>query len=218
MDGNRTWAKERWFPAFEWHRRGYENAKKIIRETKNLGIPFASFWALSDDNIKKRSPEEIEYLFRLLEKWILDIAKDADKDNIRIVCIGDRMLLPETCRNNMKKAEKMTENNTAMTAIIAIWYWWQEELVRAIHSLASTQKSMEAITIEDIARYIETSKFPPPDMVVRTGWHVRHSWFYLFHSPYAEYFFSEKNWPDFSKEDILHILDEYSQRKRKYGE
>lgn len=216
MDGNRTWSKERWLPTFEWHRRGYENAKKIIRETKKLGIPFASFWALSDDNIKKRSPEEVGYLFRLLEKWILDIAKDADKDNIRIVCIGNRMLLPETCRNNMEKAEKMTENNTAMTAIIAIGYGWQEEIVRAIQALAKTGFSMEGATIDDIAPYIETSSFPPPDLIIRTGWHVRHSGFLLFHSPYSEYWFSEKNWPEFSLSDIEAIIQWYENRERKF--
>ncbi len=216
MDGNRTWAKEQWLPSLEWHRQGYLNAKNIIREVKQLGIPFASFWALSDDNIKKRSPEEVEYLFRLLETWILDLAKDANKNNIRIVCIGDRELLPEKCRKNIEKAEKITKNNNEMTAIIAIGYGWQEEIVRAIRSLAQTGQDMTGVTTEDISSHIETSAFPPPDLIIRTGWHIRHSGFFLFHSPYAEYYFSEKNWPDLSKEDIESFIESYKARERKY--
>ena len=79
-----------------------------------------SLWALSDDNIRTRSEEEVKYLFHLLEKGILDIAKDANTENIRIVCIGDRELLPKKCIKNMMQAEQMTQNNSAMTAIIAI--------------------------------------------------------------------------------------------------
>ncbi len=216
MDGNRTWAKERWLPSLEWHRRGYENAKNIIRETKKLGIPFASFWALSDDNIKKRSSEEVGYLFRLLEKWILDLAKEANTDNIRIICIGNRELVPENCRKNMDKAEKMTESNTAMTAIIAIGYGWQEEIIRAVQKLAKTGFEMSWVTVDDISSYIETSSFPPPDLIIRTGWHIRHSGFLLFHSPYAEYGFSQKNWPDFSVKDIEDFIDRYENRERKF--
>ncbi len=217
MDGNRTWAKERWLPTLEGHRRGYENAKSIIRETKKMGIPFASFWALSDDNIKKRSPEELWYLFSLLEKGILDIAKDANKNNIRIICVGDRSLIPERCKKNMIKAEKLTENNTDMTAIIAIGYGWQEEIARAVRSLSHTWQDMTQITVEDIRTHIETSPFPPPDLIIRTGWHIRHSGFFLFHSPYAEYCFSEKNWPDLSREDIEIFIQIYKDRERKFG-
>jgi undecaprenyl diphosphate synthase len=120
MDGNRTWAKNKNLLTLEGHRRGYENAKKMIRLVKERGIPYASFWALSDDNIKKRDTKELQYLFELLATGIVDLAQDAAKNNIRIVCIGDRSLLPEKCVKNMKKAEKLTENNTAMTAIIAL--------------------------------------------------------------------------------------------------
>ncbi len=216
MDGNRTWARENWLPSLEGHRRGYENAKKLICEIKELGIPFVSFWALSDDNIKKRSTEEVGYLFRLLEQWILDLAKDANKNNIRIVCIGDRELLPEKCRKNIEKAEKITKNNNEMTVIIAVGYGWQEEIARAVRALAQTRKDMTGVTLEDISSYVETSAFPPPDLIIRSGWHIRHSGFFLFHSPYTEYYFSEKNWPDLSKEDIESFTESYKARERKY--
>lgn len=217
MDGNRTWAKEHWLPSLEGHKCGYENAKNIIRETQKMGIPFASFWALSDDNIKKRSPEEVGYLFDLLERGILDLAKDAMKNNVCIICIWDRSLIPEKCTRNMLKAEKMTEANTGMTAIIAIGYGWQEEIARAMISLSHTWQDMTSITIEDISIHIETSAFPPPDLIIRTGGHMRHSGFLLFHSAYAEYAFSDKNWPDFSREDIEILIQSYENRERKYG-
>jgi undecaprenyl diphosphate synthase len=218
MDGNRTWAAEKGLPSLEGHRQGYENAKSIIKETKNLGIPYASFWALSDDNIRKRAPEEVGYLFQLLERWILDLAQEAHTQNIRIMCVGDRTLLPEKCVKNIRKAEKITEKNTEMTVIIAVGYGWQEEIMRAVHSLAHTGKDMTQVTLLDMLAHIETSAFPPPDIIVRTGWHVRHSGFFLFHSPYAEYYFSEKNWPEFSRDDIISCIETYNDRTRKYGQ
>ncbi len=120
MDGNRTWATDHFLPKFEGHRRGYMNAKKIMKDCLALGIPYCSFWALSDDNITNRTKDEVNYLFDLLTSGVLDIAKDAHKDDIKLVFIGDRTLLPEECQKNMKEAEEMTQNNTQMTAILAI--------------------------------------------------------------------------------------------------
>ncbi len=217
MDGNRTWAKTHNLPSLEWHRKGYETAKKIIIATKHMSIPYASFWALSDDNIKKRSPEEVDYLFSLLTRWILDIAKAATKENIRIICIGDRSLLPDRCVKNMKKAELMTENNSAMTAIIAIGYGGQEEIARAVTALMADIWKVDTITTDDILWYLETGRFPPIDLIIRTGGHMRHSGFFLFQSPYTEYAFIEKNWPDFSEADIKEAIEWFQVRERKYG-
>ena len=217
MDGNRSWAKAKWFLAFAWHRQWYETAKKIIRETKKRGIPFASFWALSDDNIVKRSPEEIRYLFWLLEKWILDLAKDANKQNIRIVCVWDRSLLPETCVESMVEAETLTSENTEMVVILAIGYGWQEEIARAVRSLALTWVDMTWVSTSDIVAHIETRAYPQPDLIIRTWGHMRHSGFLLFQSPYAEYYFSDLLWPDFCWDELDRAISDYENRERKYG-
>lgn len=215
MDGNRTWAREHFLPQFEGHRRWYNNAKQIMKDCLSLGIPYCSFWALSDDNIAQRSQEEVTYLFDLLTKWVLDIAKDAHKDQIRLICIGNRSLLPKKCQENILKAEEMTKNNQKMTAILAIGYGWQEEIIRAVN--ACIVAGEKQVTKETFLPYIESAKFPPADLIVRTAWHHRHSWFLLFLSPYAEYYFSELNWPSFDKEELLKVLDDFSLRLRKFG-
>jgi undecaprenyl diphosphate synthase len=169
MDGNRTWAKEHSLPVFEGHRQGYENAIKILNYTKARNIPFVTLWALSDDNIKKRDARELEYLFELLSRGILHLAKESNKNNIRLLCIGDRTLLPEKCRKNIKKAEELTQNNTSMTAIIAVAYGGREEIIRALHSEASKGTDMHRITEDDILSSLESAQFPPPDFIIRTG-------------------------------------------------
>ena len=136
---------------------------------KKRGIPFASFWALSDDNIKKRDPKEVSFLFDLLSRGILDLAKEADAHNIRIVCIGERTLLPEKCIKNILKAETLTQNNTAMTAIIAISYGGQSEIIHAIQRVVSSGKDITTLSKEDFEPFLESSVYPPPDLIVRTG-------------------------------------------------
>lgn len=216
MDGNRTWAKERWLPTFEWHRRGYENAKKIIRLASKRWIPFISLWALSDDNIHNRSTEEVTYLFDLLGRWMLDIAKEAKADGNKVVVVWNRSLLPEKCQKSIHKAEKLTENETGTTVIIALGYGGQEEIIRAIHQAATSGADMWIITHEEFKKHIETTVYPPPDLIVRTGWHMRHSGFFLFHCPYSEYFFSETNWPDFSEWDLNLAIDSLKNADRKF--
>ena len=135
MDGNRSWAKERFLPAFEWHRRGYENVKKILRLVKKRKIPFVSIWALSDDNIVNRSEEEVQYLFDLLTKGMRDIAVEAKEEGNRIIVVGDRTLLPKKCLESIEYAEEYTKDGKDITTLVAIAYGWQEEIIRGIKKL-----------------------------------------------------------------------------------
>jgi undecaprenyl diphosphate synthase len=217
MDGNRTWAKENHLPQFEWHRRGYENAKSIILLCNKRSIPYVSFWALSDDNIHRRSSEEVSYLFTLLTKALPNLARQAMKENLRIQVVGDRDLLTQSCIRAIEKAEVLTQKNTGMTVILAIWYGWQEEIVRAIRKLACTWRDLTQVVTADIHAVLETGKYPPPDLIIRTGWHMRHSGFFLYQSPYAEYFFSQKNWPDFDETELDSAIADYQNRVRKFG-
>ena len=217
MDGNRTWARWRWLPQLEWHRRGYNNMEDIMDICLSKGIPYVSFWALSDDNIAKRSEEEVKYLFDLLAQWIPRMIKKSNKKNVRLFFVGNQNLLREDCAWLIQKATKDTEKNTWMKVIVAIWYGWQDEIVRGIQKLAATGKDMTTISLQDIIPYMDSWIFPAPDLIVRTGWHSRHSWFFLFQSPYSEYAFSQKNWPDFNESDIDTILDTFHVRIRKFG-
>lgn len=104
-----------------------------------------------------------------------------------------------------------------MQCVFAIGYGGQEEIARAVCTLAKTGKDMTQVTREDILSSLETSVFPPPDMIVRTGGHIRHSGYFLFQSPYAEYYFSAKNWPDFDETELDRVIESYEGRVRKFG-
>ncbi len=217
MDGNRSWARHNHLPQLEWHRRGYDNIETIIDACLERNIRYVSFWALSDDNIRERSNIEVSYLFDLLTKGIEKLVRQSNVKNIRLYFVWDRKLLRSDCLNAIVIAEKSTEKNTLMTAIFAIGYGGQEEIARAICDLARTGVDMTQVTPSDILTHLETSKFPPPDLIVRTGGHIRHSGYFLYQSPYSEYYFSPHNWPDFSSEDIDLALESYDMRVRKFG-
>lgn len=216
MDGNRTWAKNKNLPQMEWHKRGYDNIEKILNLCLAKNLEFASFWALSDDNIRERSDFEVKYLFDLLVKGIKKLIIQANEKNIRLYFIGDRELIRKDCCKAIEQAEEDTKNNSGMSVIFAIAYGWQEEIVRAVRLLAERGIDIKNISKQDIDSVIDSGKFPPPDIIIRTGGHIRHSWYFLFQSPYSEYFFSEKNWPDFDEVDFEKAYQSFSQRVRKF--
>ncbi len=217
MDGNRTWARANHLPQLEWHRRGYDNVERVIDACLERDIPTISFWALSDDNIRERSDTEVSYLFDLLIRGISRLIEQSNTKNIRLYFVGDRSLLRSDCVETIERAELATQKNTKMDCIFAIGYGGQEEIARAVSALAKTGKDMTQVTRDDILVSLETSQFPPPDMIVRSGGHMRHSGYFLYQSPYAEYYFSLLNWPDFDADELDRALDSYSMRVRKFG-
>lgn len=217
MDGNRTWAKERWLETFEWHKVGYENMEAVIDGCLEKWVEYVSFWALSDDNIRERSALELKYLFDLLADNMSNLVEKVMPRNIRLEFVGDRNLLRKDCREALLEAENTTKQNTGMVVIVAIGYGWQEEIVRGVQKLAREWFDFSRIQREDILHSIDTGKFPPVDLIVRTGGHIRHSGYFLFQSPYAEYFFSQKNWPAFDSYELDACFESYASRKRKFG-
>ena len=176
-----------------------------------------SFWALSDDNIAKRDPNEIKYLFDLLTNGIKKLIKESNKNNVRLQFVGNRDLLRTDCREAIETAEESTKENTGMKCIFAIGYGGQDEIVRAVRMLVQDGRDMSSVTTEELMGAMDTGAFPPPDMVVRTGGHMRHSGYFLFQSPYAEYFFSEKTWPEFDEEELDRVFASFEARTRKFG-
>lgn len=136
--------------------------------------------------------------------------------NIRLHFVGDRKLLREDCLEAMIEAENATRKNTGMQVVVAIGYGGQEEIARAVQNLAKNGADMTKVTRDDIFNHLETGKFPPVDLVVRTGGHIRHSGYFLYQSPYAEYFFSEKNWPAFDLEELEKCFASFQNRTRKF--
>lgn len=153
----------------------------------------------------------------MLTDGINRLISTAKQKNIRLYFVGDRKLLRADCLQAICRAEEETTKNRGLGVIFAIGYGGQEEIVRAIQNLAKSGKNMENISADDLIFASDTGKFPPPDLIVRTGGHLRHSGYFLLQSPYAEYFFSQKNWPEFDKNELFLAMESFAARKRKFG-
>ncbi len=210
-DGNRRWAKERNLPAFEGHRRGFENIKVLSKKAKALGIKVITFWVFSTENWK-RATDEVGYLMNLAERVIDSQIKDAKEEETRIVHIGRKDRLPEKLRIKMEKAENETKQFTKYYFVMALDYGGHDEIERAV-------KKMKDVQTEKIDDYLDTHilPYPNPDLIIRTSGEERLSGFMTWQSAYSEYSFSPLYFPDFGPEALEKSILEYGERKRRFG-
>jgi undecaprenyl diphosphate synthase len=210
-DGNRRWAQKRNLPAFEGHRRGFENIKALSKKAKQLGVHVITFWVFSTENWK-RAKDEVGYLMNLAEKVIDSQIKDAIVEETRIVHIGRKDRLPEGLRIKMEKAEEDTKMFSKYYFVIALDYGGQDEIQRAV-------RKMKDVKLEKIDDYLDTHilPFPNPDLIIRTSGEMRLSGFMTWQSAYSEYLFSPLFFPDFGPEALEKALTEYGERQRRFG-
>jgi undecaprenyl diphosphate synthase len=214
-DGNRRWATEKNLPTFEGHRRGAENTINLSRYIRKLGIPVLTFWAFSTENWT-RTKDEIQSIFGL--HYILSgYVKEAMKDNVRITHLGRKDRIPADLLNAITDAEEKTKDNSDYYLNIALDYGGQDEIIRAIQKL--THEELSNLTPETFAANLDTAylPYPNPDIIIRTGGEQRMSGFMPWQSPYAEFFFLDKYFPDLSEEDIDTVIEEFGNRQRRFG-
>lgn len=211
MDGNGRWAKNRLMPREFGHKYGAEKFKEIARYCKKIGIRSVTVYAFSTENWK-RPKNEVDTLMSLFSDYI----KEAERDNegSHIVFLGDKNAFGEKAKAKMEELEKSTAHNPT-TLCIALNYGGHAEIVDAVNKLIKSGKS--EITENDITETIWSGIVPPPDMIVRTGGELRLSNFLLWQSSYAELFFTNTLWPDFSTDELDSMIDEFGKRKRRYG-
>ena len=215
MDGNGRWAKKRGLPREYGHRKGAETFKKIVEYCGDMGISAATFYVFSTENWK-RPEKEVNALMTLLDEY-LDDCKDtlAKKDDgIRFIFIGDKSPFTPSLREKMEALEEETKNNPRIINL-AINYGGRDELTNAFNSLIAEGK--RKVSEEDISNAIYTKDSPPLDMIVRTGGDIRISNFLLWQAAYAELYFTDTLWPDFSKKDFEKAINEFNNRNRRFG-
>lgn len=215
MDWNRRWAKERLLPTFAWHKAWATNIKNVLKEAKKRQISHVTLWWLSDDNIKNRSEEELKYLFELLWK-IWDFYDDMKIDDCRFEYIWNTDLLPKELVKNLEILKERTSNFKSITFTLAVWYGWKDEIIRWIKKFISSWWDTEKLNNENFREYLDISKLPLVDIIIRTGWDKRTSWFLLYDSPYSELYFTDVKWPDFSWKDLDDVIDFLSKAKRNF--
>ena len=220
MDGNRRWARAKGKPAGFGHKEGAKTLEKIVRYANKIGLKHITVYAFSTENWK-RAEEEVKALMALLQSYLDDYSKRADSENIKVKILGDITALAPKMQKSIKECMERTKNNTGVTFNIALNYGGRDEIVKAIKSISEKVKKDE-IKIEDINEELVSDNLytkgqPDPDLVIRTSGEIRLSNFLPWQVVYSEFIFIEKNWPDFTEEDLDNAIIEYQKRTRKFG-
>ena len=220
MDGNRRWAKSKGKPAGFGHKEGAKVLEKIVRYANKIGIEHITVYAFSTENWK-RAKEEVSTLMALFQSYLDDYSKRADSENIKVKIIGNRKGLSAKMISSIEKCMERTKNNTGIVFNIALNYGGREELLNVTHKIAEDVKKgilqPEKITEKDIEKYLYTKGQPDPDLLIRTSGEKRLSNFLPWQLSYSEFLFIDKNWPDFTEEDLNYAIEEYQKRTRKFG-
>lgn len=220
MDGNGRWAKKRGMPRAFGHKNGVEAVRRIVKSARNAGIKYLTLYSFSTENWS-RPPEEIDELMSLLKIFVKRDLAELHQNNVKIRIIGDKKNLKSDIIELLEKAETLTAQNTAQTLVIAFNYGARSELVSAMQALgqkiASGRLSPEQIDEKLISAGLFTADIPDPDLIVRTSGEQRLSNFLLWQAAYSELVFCDCLWPDFDETQLEAVLEEYSQRQRRYG-
>ena len=220
MDGNRRWAKKRGLPIAAGHRQGAETLTNIAKAAKKMGLKYMTVYAFSTENWQ-REPAEIETLMNLLRHYLDTGFKELQENNARIVFIGERQMLAADILEKMAKIEADTVQNNAVTLCVALSYGGRQEITAAARKLAEEVQQgtlkPEEIDMAKVASKLYTAGIPEPDLMIRTSGEERISNYLLWQLAYTEFYFSPTLWPDFSKEELKKIIEEYLARERRYG-
>ena len=220
MDGNGRWAKEQGHDRLYGHYHGVESVRDIVEGCAELGIGYLTLYAFSTENWD-RPQYEVVGLMELLVSTIRNEVESLDKNNIRLHVIGELSMLPDYAQKELNEALEFTKDNTGLNLIMALSYSGRWELLNAVKSIAWQVKNghlnIEEIDQDTLQRYLCTSAFPDPELMIRTSGEYRISNFLLYQLAYAELYFTHVRWPDFRKNNLYEALVDYQNRERRFG-
>ena len=212
MDGNGRWGLRNKNTRNEGHKAGLNTVEKIIKETINQKIKYLTLYAFSTENWK-RPKKEINYLFRLLENFLLNRIDDLHKKNIKLNIIGVRNF-SKKLNKLLNFSEKKTSKNTTLQINLALNYGSKFEIINALKKM---NKNNDKINERNLSKYLQTKNTPDPQILIRTGNTKRLSNFLLWQLAYSEIFFEKKLWPDFNERDYIKIIKKFKKIKRNFG-
>ncbi len=220
MDGNGRWAKQKGFLTTIGHENGATAVKRTVEQCARLGIPYLTLYAFSTENWN-RPKFEVDMLMKLLVKALRKEIKSLHENNIRLNAIGNLDLLPASVRKELTEVLEKTKNNTRLTLSLALSYGSRNELLEATKELCNKVKnniiSIDAIDESVINKHLYTHNLPDVDLLIRTSGEQRISNFLLWQIAYAELYFTDVLWPDFSNDHLISALETYQNRERRYG-
>lgn len=220
MDGNGRWAKEKGQNRLFGHYHGVESVRNIVEGCAELEIGYLTLYAFSTENWD-RPKDEVKGLMELLVQTIREEVVTLNKNNIRLHVIGNIDMLPVNARKELEEACKETHGNTGLNLIMALSYSSRWEIINAVKNISTEVKlgkiRPEEITDDIFKKYLCTSPFPDPEIIIRTSGEYRISNFLLYQAAYSELYFTETLWPDFRKENLYMALLDYQNRERRFG-
>jgi undecaprenyl diphosphate synthase len=220
MDGNGRWAKQKGKTRIFGHHNGVTAVRETTEAAAEIGIKFLTLYAFSTENWA-RPKSEVDALMKLLVRTINKETKTLNKNNIRLLAIGDLESLPKSCYNELKEAMDKTAGNTRMSLVLALSYSSKWEIVNAVKQIAEKVKNgelkMDQINNELLSEFLTTKGIPDPELLIRTSGEYRISNFLLWQIAYSELYFTQKLWPDFRKNDLYEALIDYQNRERRFG-
>ncbi len=220
MDGNGRWARRRGLPKNFGHRAGIKTVEKIIKACSELGVEILTLYTFSLENWQ-RPKKEVGALMKLLDNFLVKKVDEFNKNNIRVVAIGEKERLPLFVQKSLERAIEATEKNTGLTLNLALSYGGRSEIVNAVRSIASEVKrgkcKLSEIDEQLFSRYLYTANLSDPDLLIRTSGEMRISNFLLWQISYTELYISPKLWPDFTKKDLLIAIRDFQNRERRFG-
>jgi undecaprenyl diphosphate synthase len=214
MDGNGRWAQERGLNRTKGHEAGAEVIRDITTYcATHESIETTTFYAFSTENWK-RPKLEVEFLMKLLDKYLQKELETYQSHNIRFQAIGNIEAFSKSLQNRIRQTEELTKNNTSLTQVLALNYGGRAEITSAVNSLIS--KGKRSITEEDISHALQTP-YSDIDLLIRTSGEERISNFLLWQVSYSEFYFTPTLWPDFTAKELGEIIENYEQRSRRFG-
>lgn len=220
LDGNGRWAKAKGMPRNYGHAQGSKNVERICEEAWRMGIKYLTVYAFSTENWS-RPKDEVDALMKLLRNYMKTCLKTAAKNDMKVRVIGDKTRLDEDIRNRIDELEKATAGNGGLNFQIALNYGSRDEIVRAVKQLARDVQNgtldPEQISSQVFSSYLDTRDIPDPDLLIRTSGEERLSNFLLWQLAYAEFYFTDVLWPDFTKQELEKAIEQYNARDRRYG-
>ncbi len=220
MDGNGRWAKQKGKIRVFGHQHGVEAVRDTVEGAAEIGIKYLTLYAFSTENWN-RPRFEIDALMELLVSTISKEKETLNKNNIRLLAIGDLKSLPPKCYRELQDVIDDTSKNSRMSLVLALSYSAKWELTEALRQIAGKVSRNElapsSITEQIIAQHLCTNNIPDPELLIRTSGEYRISNFLLWQIAYAELYFTDKLWPDFRRNDLYEAISSYQQRERRFG-
>lgn len=213
MDGNGRWAKERNLKRTAGHSVGAEVVRKITTHCGHIGVKYLTLYAFSTENWK-RPKLEVEFLMKLLEKYLKQELPVYLENGIKLRTIGDTSKFSKSLQKTIKETEEKTAKGTKLTQVLALNYGSKDEIVRAVKKV--NEQNLE-VTEENIEANLDTAGMPNVDILIRTSGEIRLSNYLLWQNAYAEMFFTSTYWPDFNENELDDMISDFNSRERRFG-